>query len=101
MAQRFTENCKKLGLVIHGDFIIGLPGETRDSIRKTIDFAKRLDTETIQVSIDWKSVVEGKRGDLGGRRIIKKKKGLESTSTLDVTSRSTRRRTLSCTPAHT
>ena len=51
MAQRFTANCKKLGLMIHGDFIVGLPGETRDSIRKTIDFAKRLDTETIQVSI--------------------------------------------------
>jgi hopanoid biosynthesis associated radical SAM protein HpnJ len=51
MAVRFTENCKKLGLVVHGDFIIGLPGETRESIRKTIDFAKRLDTETIQVSI--------------------------------------------------
>src|SRR5262249_18593576 len=27
MAERFTANCKKLGLVIHGDFIIGLPGE--------------------------------------------------------------------------
>jgi len=51
MAERFTANCKKLGLVIHGDFIIGLPGETRQTIRKTIDFAKRLDTETIQVSI--------------------------------------------------
>ena len=51
MAERFTANCKKLGLMIHGDFIIGLPGETRESIRKTIDFAKRLDTETIQVSI--------------------------------------------------
>jgi hopanoid biosynthesis associated radical SAM protein HpnJ len=51
MALRFTDNCKKLGLVVHGDFIIGLPGETRESIRKTIDFAKRLDTETIQVSI--------------------------------------------------
>jgi radical SAM superfamily enzyme YgiQ (UPF0313 family) len=51
MAERFTANCKKLGLVIHGDFIIGLPGETRESIRKTIDFAKKLDTETIQVSI--------------------------------------------------
>ena len=51
MAQRFTENCRKLGLLVHGDFIIGLPGETRDSIRKTIDFAKRMDTETIQVSI--------------------------------------------------
>jgi len=51
MAQRFTGNCKKLGLVIHGDFIVGLPGESRDSIRRTIDFAKKLDTETIQVSI--------------------------------------------------
>src|SRR5437016_10214946 len=39
MAQRFTANCHKLGLTIHGDFIIGLPGETRESIRKTIDFA--------------------------------------------------------------
>jgi radical SAM superfamily enzyme YgiQ (UPF0313 family) len=51
MAERFTANCKKLGLVIHGDFIVGLPGETRESIRKTIDFAKKLDNETIQVSI--------------------------------------------------
>jgi len=51
MALRFTENCKKLGLTIHGDFIVGLPGETRETIRRTIDFAKRLDVETIQVSI--------------------------------------------------
>ena len=47
----FTKNCKKLGLVIHGDFIMGLPGETPETIRRTIDFAKRLDCETIQVSI--------------------------------------------------
>ncbi len=51
MAERFTANAKKLGLVIHGDYIIGLPGETPQTIRKTIDFAKRMDTETIQVSI--------------------------------------------------
>jgi hopanoid biosynthesis associated radical SAM protein HpnJ len=51
MARRFTENCKKLGLLVHGDFIVGLPGETRDSLRRTIDFAKRIDCETIQVSI--------------------------------------------------
>src|SRR5262249_31096540 len=51
MAKRFTENCHKLGLVDHGDFIVGLPGETRETIRNTIDFAKRLDVETIQVSI--------------------------------------------------
>jgi hopanoid biosynthesis associated radical SAM protein HpnJ len=51
MAERFTANCKKLGLLVHGDFIIGLPGETRESIRRTIDFAKKLDNDTIQVSI--------------------------------------------------
>src|SRR5581483_9893904 len=51
MARRFTANCKKLGLVIHGDFIVGLPGETRETIRKSLDFAKELDVETIQVSI--------------------------------------------------
>jgi hopanoid biosynthesis associated radical SAM protein HpnJ len=51
MANRFTHNAHKLGLVIHGDFIVGLPGETRDTLRNTIDFAKRLDVETIQVSI--------------------------------------------------
>jgi radical SAM superfamily enzyme YgiQ (UPF0313 family) len=28
-----------------------LPGETRESIRRTIDFAKELDVETIQVSV--------------------------------------------------
>ena len=47
----FTRDCHKLGLVIHGDFILGLPGETRESIRNTIEFAKQLDCETIQVSI--------------------------------------------------
>jgi hopanoid biosynthesis associated radical SAM protein HpnJ len=51
MALRFTENCHKLGLTIHADFIVGLPGETRETLRNTIDFAKRVDAETIQVSI--------------------------------------------------
>jgi hopanoid biosynthesis associated radical SAM protein HpnJ len=47
----FARDCQKLGLVIHGDFILGLPGETKKSIRNTIEFAKRLDCETIQVSM--------------------------------------------------
>src|SRR5439155_433756 len=28
-ARQFTKDCHKLGLVVHGDFILGLPGETR------------------------------------------------------------------------
>jgi hopanoid biosynthesis associated radical SAM protein HpnJ len=47
----FMKNCKKLGLVVHGDFILGLPGETKETIEQTIRFAKELDCETIQVSI--------------------------------------------------
>jgi hopanoid biosynthesis associated radical SAM protein HpnJ len=50
-ARQFTKDCHKLGLVVHGDFIMGLPGETRETIRNTIDFAKELDVETIQVSV--------------------------------------------------
>ncbi|MGH9668875.1 MAG: hopanoid biosynthesis associated radical SAM protein HpnJ, partial [Terriglobales bacterium] len=50
-ARAFMKDCKKLGLVVHGDFILGLPGESKETIRKTIDFAKELDCETIQVSI--------------------------------------------------
>jgi hopanoid biosynthesis associated radical SAM protein HpnJ len=51
MARQFVKYCKELGLAIHGDFMIGLPGETKDTIQHTIDFAKELDTETVQVSI--------------------------------------------------
>ncbi len=50
-ARDFTRDCHKLGLVIHGDFILGLPGETRETINTTIKFAKELDVETIQVSV--------------------------------------------------
>jgi hopanoid biosynthesis associated radical SAM protein HpnJ len=51
MAERFTANCKKLGLQVHGDFMVGLPGETRESLRRSVEYAKRLDCTTIQVSI--------------------------------------------------
>jgi len=50
-ARRFTKDAHNLGLTIHGDFIVGLPGETRETLRNTIDFAKQLDVETIQVSL--------------------------------------------------
>ncbi|HTM38075.1 MAG TPA: hopanoid biosynthesis associated radical SAM protein HpnJ [Terriglobales bacterium] len=50
-ARQFTKDAHKLGLVIHGDFILGLPGETRETIKNTIGFAKELDVETIQVSV--------------------------------------------------
>src|SRR2546428_12976678 len=51
MARTFMKNCRQVGIRVHGDFIIGLPGETKETIQKTIDFAKELDCETIQVSL--------------------------------------------------
>ncbi|MCR4319016.1 MAG: hopanoid biosynthesis associated radical SAM protein HpnJ, partial [Candidatus Brocadiaceae bacterium] len=51
MARAFVKNCKKVGIEVHGDFIIGLPGETKQTIERTIEFAKELDCETIQVSV--------------------------------------------------
>ena len=37
--------CKKHGLKTIGFFLIGLPGETKGTIQKTIDFAKELDCD--------------------------------------------------------
>ena len=51
IAREFTKNCRKLGITIHGTFILGLPGETRETIRETIDFAREINPHTIQVSL--------------------------------------------------
>ena len=40
-----------LGIAIHGTFILGLPGETRETIEETIRFACDIDPDTIQVSL--------------------------------------------------
>jgi hopanoid biosynthesis associated radical SAM protein HpnJ len=50
-ARRFSEDCHRLGIKIHGTFIVGLPGETRETIRETIAFAREVDPHTIQVSL--------------------------------------------------
>jgi hopanoid biosynthesis associated radical SAM protein HpnJ len=51
IARRFTRDCKTLGIAIHGTFILGLPGETRETIQETIRFACEIDPDTIQVSL--------------------------------------------------
>ncbi|MHB0888726.1 hopanoid biosynthesis associated radical SAM protein HpnJ [Acidithiobacillus sp.] len=50
-ARKFTADCHNLGIVIHGTFILGLPGETRETIQETIRFAREINPHTIQVSI--------------------------------------------------
>lgn len=45
-----VECAKKTGLEVHGCFVIGLPGETEDTARKTIEFALGLGLTTAQFS---------------------------------------------------
>ncbi len=51
VARKFMENCNKLGIKVHGTFIIGLPNETQETIDDTIRFACEVNPHTIQVSI--------------------------------------------------
>ena len=51
VARKFMENCRKLGIKVHGTFIIGLPNESQETIDETIRFACDVNPHTIQVSI--------------------------------------------------
>jgi radical SAM superfamily enzyme YgiQ (UPF0313 family) len=51
IARRFASDCRDLGITVHGTFILGLPGETRETIAKSIEFAKEINPHTIQVSL--------------------------------------------------
>jgi radical SAM superfamily enzyme YgiQ (UPF0313 family) len=50
-ALSFMKDCKRVGITIHGDFQIGHPGETQETIERTIQFAMKLDPQTMQVSM--------------------------------------------------
>jgi radical SAM superfamily enzyme YgiQ (UPF0313 family) len=45
---RFMEDSRKAGLLIHGCFMIGFPGETRESVFRTINLAIQLKPDTVQ-----------------------------------------------------
>jgi hopanoid biosynthesis associated radical SAM protein HpnJ len=50
-AHEFAKDCRRLGIAMHGTFILGLPGETQATIEQTIAFAKAIDPYSLQVSL--------------------------------------------------
>ncbi len=46
-ARKFTRDAKKLGLRIFGCFMIGLPGDTKETVEKTFQFAKELNPDMV------------------------------------------------------
>jgi len=51
VAEQFTRDCHDLGIQIHGTFIVGLPGETRETLEATKAWAQKINPHTIQVSL--------------------------------------------------
>lgn len=49
-ARTFAKTARKAGLKTHSCWVVGLPGETRETMEETIRFAKELDTDTVQAS---------------------------------------------------
>jgi radical SAM superfamily enzyme YgiQ (UPF0313 family) len=45
---QFMKDAREAGIFIHGCFMMGFPGETRDSIQKTINLAIKLNPDTVQ-----------------------------------------------------
>jgi len=44
----FAKNAKKAGLLVHGCFVVGNPGETVQTMQQTLDLAKKLDPDSAQ-----------------------------------------------------
>ena len=49
--RKFAKNVKKAGILLHTDFIIGLPGETKETIKQTFQFIKEIKPDILQVSV--------------------------------------------------
>jgi len=49
--KRVVDMTKKVGMRAHTSFIFGLPGETKETMRETVDFAKSLNPDSVSFSI--------------------------------------------------
>lgn len=48
MQEKFVKACKQAGVLIHGCFLLGGKGETKQTMRSTLENAKRLNPDTAQ-----------------------------------------------------
>lgn len=49
--RKFNREAKKAGVIVQGDFIIGLPGETPETVKQTLSFIRELRPHILQVSV--------------------------------------------------
>ena len=46
--KQFMKDSKKAGILVHGCFILGMPGDTKETVKKTVELAKMLNPDTAQ-----------------------------------------------------
>lgn len=46
--KKFVDNAHKLGLLVHGCFMVGFPGETKQTMQKTLQLAKKVKPDSAQ-----------------------------------------------------
>lgn len=46
--KKFMENARKLGILVHGCFMVGFPGETKETLEATLQLAMDLDPDSAQ-----------------------------------------------------
>ena len=49
MQLEFMKNARKAGLLVNGCFVLGLDSDTKESIQETVEFAKELNPDTVQI----------------------------------------------------
>jgi len=49
--RQFSKNARKAGLLVHGDFIIGLPGENKETIEQTRRLIQEVRPDILQVAV--------------------------------------------------
>lgn len=86
------KNCRDLGILIMAFFMIGNPGETREEIKKTINFSLELDPDFAQFSVTTPfpgtpifDLLHGLQGDFS-RRSSRRKSGVVQPRTKSKTS---------------
>ncbi len=45
-----VRHLKSIGMTVHGTFTVGLPGETREQMQETLDYARGLPLDSLQIS---------------------------------------------------
>lgn len=81
-ARTFMDDCRRVGLRVHGCFIFGLPGETRQTMEHTLAYAMELRPDTAQFAIA--SAYEGTEFNayLRANQFIKDNAGITATGHL-------------------